>query len=255
MEYLTKPLIDKMFVGYTTDLSLDWVMGFIEGEGCFTHSRKNTYYQSFSLIISQKERESLDRINEFFGGWGHVKLLPNKTGGCHNLIFNRHTLLRDLALIIAPKFRTKKKKKQFDEWYNLLISIPIGCNTKEKRWTEKEIAIVKNNLNMDTHFLQELLVKEGCPKRTYFAVEYRQTQMLKKLGLSRPHKHEKSLCPKCGEYGILRLDLQGKPVVRHYEPKPTGGIQHTRSHWVTSLALIEQSPQYYISNLLRTRVS
>lgn len=51
-----------------TSWDIGWAAGFMEGEGCFTHTGGRTAYGSERVQASQVNREPLERLLALFGG-------------------------------------------------------------------------------------------------------------------------------------------------------------------------------------------
>jgi hypothetical protein len=235
-------------------LTMEWVTGFIEGEGCFsifTHKDRKKGYEKpqCKIVISQKERYILEQINKFLGEWGYIRLHRNKTGGCYSLQLSKHTKLREVAPIIGRMLKSLKKRQQFDVWYKILLETPIGVGISERRWKESEMEVIKQNIEMTNEQIRAALINLGYPERTLIAIQSKRWKALTLLGMTRPHKHTRSLCPKCGEYGILRFDLAGYPVVRHYKITKEGYTKIDRSHWITSISLLVDTPQLLVPSM------
>jgi len=145
-------------------LNLDWIMGFIEGEGCFFTWQNATggyVYTRCELMISQNDRAILERINAYFGNWGNIRV-QKATGisprDTYRLKFGSHPKLRELALLIKEQFRTEHKQHQFIQWFQALMRTKDGNNIIEKRWTEEEDSLLVNNKNQSAKELQVMLL-------------------------------------------------------------------------------------------------
>ena len=93
-----------------------WLVGFIEGEGCFTRFQnkdrngKIHYYPRFS--VSQKGKEILEEIKKFFG-FGSIFLTRN---GVYQYSVNGRKRCRAIVMFLMHRMRTTEKQKQFREW-------------------------------------------------------------------------------------------------------------------------------------------
>lgn len=154
------------------EVNFDWIMGFIEGEGCFSvwaNKTKGKTYEHFSLIIGQKDREILDKINHFFGSWGRIHF--HKRGkGYYTLKFERIAELQELAKRMENKFRTERKKEQFGKWYGQLKKIQIVNH----RWTQHEDEVLIKQSHLKAREIQKILTEHNQQfKRTIVAVRMR----------------------------------------------------------------------------------
>ncbi len=104
----------------------DWVIGFVEGEGSFTHDREHRRYIYPAFLIVNTDIGALRNIQRFFG-FGDI----NKHQKINQRItprmriqswqyrvagFKRCTVLRDF---FRNRLRTESKRKQFAEWEKL----------------------------------------------------------------------------------------------------------------------------------------
>ena len=104
-----------------------WIVGFVDGEGCFSVSTfknktcKSGYQTLFEFVVTQGERskEALEAIKEYFG-CGNIYI--NRRYDNHNYNLLRYCVRRqdDLKEKIVPFFRKYKfkttKKKQFENF-------------------------------------------------------------------------------------------------------------------------------------------
>lgn len=100
-------------------ITLEWLRGFIEGEGCFSRGRdwnklktKEYWYPTFS--ISQKDKSVLDLINkQIFKGKARIHV--NKLSNCWNLKTDRHEC-GAVYKLMKGYFRSLEKEKSFLRW-------------------------------------------------------------------------------------------------------------------------------------------
>ena len=105
----------------TTNVSLEWVTGFFEGDGSFSRKKnkdqstgKVRYYPSFNF--TQNEPSPLHLIKEFLGFGcvskthceGREEMWQYSTGGGNTC--------RKFAMFIGPLLKTDKRKKQYKDW-------------------------------------------------------------------------------------------------------------------------------------------
>jgi hypothetical protein len=106
----SRTLIDLM------DLTDDWIIGFIEGQGSFYSARgrsRDKVYPRFS--VTQKEYHLLSRIRNYFG-FGGINHTDQPTGRVWQwVISNKH----DLKLVIRfldGRMRSEKKIREYTLW-------------------------------------------------------------------------------------------------------------------------------------------
>ena len=115
--------VEKLDLSPITD---DWVIGFVEGEGSFTHDREHRRYICPAFLIVNTDIGALRNIQRFFG-FGDIKEHQkiNKLTTPRMRIqswqyrvagFKRCTVLRDF---FRGRLRTERKLKQFGEWEKL----------------------------------------------------------------------------------------------------------------------------------------
>lgn len=114
-----EPFIRKRTI-IIEELSSMWIVGFSEGEGCFT--RHYTYnkklgkrYTSPRFDICQKDREILEKIREYFGFGFVTKKYQNN--GYHYIVIGKKNCLKILEFFDG-KIQSKEKKEQFEKWKN-----------------------------------------------------------------------------------------------------------------------------------------
>ncbi len=104
-----------------------WIVGFVDGEGCFSVSKfknktcKTGYQTLFEFVITQGERskEALEAIKDYFD-CGNIYI--NRRYDNHNYNLLRYCVRKqsDLKEIIVPFFRKHKlkttKQQQFENF-------------------------------------------------------------------------------------------------------------------------------------------
>jgi hypothetical protein len=154
-------------------LNWDWIVGFMEGEGSFlvqNIKRKTKIAQVCCITIGQRDREILDNINKFIGGWGYVNYSKPKPyslskNGCYYLQFYRVTKLREIAPEIEKRLQTWRKKEQFKNFYNSLTTVKLGYAILENHWTKQEDDLVMANQFLPREETAKILREQGF-KRT-----------------------------------------------------------------------------------------
>ena len=101
--------------------SLDplWIVGFIEGEGCFSvhysyNKKLNIRYEYPRFDICQDNKEILEKIRDFFG----FGIITKKYVGnpAYHYIVNSIKNCQKIANFLNGNLQNPKKKKQFDKW-------------------------------------------------------------------------------------------------------------------------------------------
>ena len=98
-------------------LSLDWIVGFLEGEGSpHFHTNKNKLYPRFN--IANTDKDILEKIKLFFG-FGSIEFIPdkrpNRKQGWQYVVSNCEDCLR-LVERIWFKLKSETKRNQFRIW-------------------------------------------------------------------------------------------------------------------------------------------
>ena len=106
-------------------MNWDWLVGFIEGEGSFSvnHRGEPVFY------ISQKEKEILDKIQEFLK---MGKVYEKRNNPYPHWIYQiwAYEDQKRLAKMIKNRILSFHVKNRFNRWYQAL-SQKYGQNTKE----------------------------------------------------------------------------------------------------------------------------
>lgn len=90
----------------TSELAWCWVAGFLEGEGSFIHLQDG----GLRISATQKDRESLDRLQEICGG----KVYINGTRDMHFWYLERKEPAEKLMRLLRPMM-TERRQKQIDD--------------------------------------------------------------------------------------------------------------------------------------------
>lgn len=88
-------------------LSLEWIAGFFDGEGCICITKSNGY-PFVQVIVTQKESMILEEIKNQHGG--KIYFRKNPTGGVHQLCFSRQAEAKEFLEAILPHLRLKHLK-------------------------------------------------------------------------------------------------------------------------------------------------
>lgn len=96
------------------DVTLDWLIGFIEGEGSFSYRRS---VPTFSLC----QKDSLDTLYEIQRFLGFGMVYPNCYRGMDVYQARRMNDCLTLISLFDGKLRLRKKIKQFTEWKEICL--------------------------------------------------------------------------------------------------------------------------------------
>ena len=96
-------------------LNEEWVVGFIEGEGCFTRQHQDGKYYPV-ISVSQKEEEIIEKISEFFNMGSVTK--HSKNNGVYELKIQGVSNCKKIASWLNGKLKSEKRIKRFREWIN-----------------------------------------------------------------------------------------------------------------------------------------
>ena|SRR5262249_30944402 len=89
-----------------------WIVGFVDGEGCFAIDLINNSTMTlgvqaqanFSVTQGSKSRDALERIQDFFG-CGQIQANPRHDNHRESLLIYRVRKLADLQQVIIPFFQ------------------------------------------------------------------------------------------------------------------------------------------------------
>ena len=99
------------FIRYP-ELTIEWIAGFFDAEGCLSQSRNSggnkTYYPTIS--ISQKDKQILEKIRDFFGE-GYV----TKHGTCYTWQVNHRGNVLKVVPQLIPYLHHSEKRQKYDE--------------------------------------------------------------------------------------------------------------------------------------------
>jgi len=105
--------------------SLDWIVGFAEGEGTFVHCVGNA--QSWKkhpiFAISQKEAQPLYLIAEALKAYGiHGKVYDyEESSGASKYVVSNVQGCRRVAELFHPLMHSERKKKQLEDWLMQIV--------------------------------------------------------------------------------------------------------------------------------------
>lgn len=124
--------------------SIEWIIGFIEGEGSFTVGTSGGKKKIPVFSISQNEKEILLKIQKRLG-MGRLYYHPanpqkNNSKDNWHLAIRKYEDVKKLCQIVDGNMHCVNKIKQFEKWKEMLKNY----NPKKLRWTlEQEELLVK----------------------------------------------------------------------------------------------------------------
>ena len=165
-------------------MNLDWVGGFIEGNGSFSigfikSSSTKLKYQIkpvFVLKIPKSEMAVLEKVRGFFGGIGNIYYDMGE-----NVSF-RVTKLDEVKNIVNllknARFVSENKKRDFENWVRcirliekkehltkdgfLKIALIRDAIHKKQLWNKKNYCVIKNNVDPCEIYLKEKKIPDNC---------------------------------------------------------------------------------------------
>ena len=120
-----------------------WIVGFVDGEGCFSVSRfknktcKSGYQTLFEFVITQSEnsRYTMEAIKEYFD-CGHIYINRRYDNHKENLLRFCVRKQADLEKIIIPFFQQyplqSAKQKQFDLFCQKFTNLKSSETTRQR---------------------------------------------------------------------------------------------------------------------------
>lgn len=113
-------------------MTIDWLVGFIEGEGCFARRPGGAYYQ-FSL--GQKDRRILDKIAVFLTEQGiPCKVYPSRTRTAFYINIQKRENARKLYNLIRPRMEHPGKIEQLEKkWFDVHETRPVRAESEWDR--------------------------------------------------------------------------------------------------------------------------
>ena len=99
------------------EMTLDWVVGFIEGEGTFSGAMHTKTHWQPNFSVYQDDRDVLERVQEFFADLDIIGGVY-KSGARNNWKYSiqRKDECRKLYALIRPRMQIGIKIAQIDIW-------------------------------------------------------------------------------------------------------------------------------------------
>lgn len=117
------------------EISTDWLVGFIEGEGCFTTSRPPSGKIIPKFTLSQNELDILQKLKSRFK-IGHIHYSKPHNNSKESWCWQVQSFNECWALykLVKDKFHTSLKEKSFKVWEKFLFDYKLD----KRRWSERE---------------------------------------------------------------------------------------------------------------------
>lgn len=146
------------------DISAEWIIGFAEGEGCFSRGGNCPYFS-----IAQSEKEVIEKIRDYFG-FGHVyeRHAPLQRKRIYAFYTQKTSDLLKLIPFFEGKLITIHKQKQFEKWKPYILE-RASTIKQHNRWTDEENDLV--------------LQGENPPNRSKINVAAQRCRLRKRLSL------------------------------------------------------------------------
>jgi len=123
-------------------MNLDWLLGFIEGEGCFTHSSGKYIQPLFIIGIHSRDKEALVKIKDFVG-IGYV--IESKKGNMsYYQVHSKSGCMKIIKLLENKQFILPSRKERFERWKKIVLDNP-SIFTRDNNIREKVINVLKKH--------------------------------------------------------------------------------------------------------------
>ncbi len=178
------------------EIDKNWLLGFIEGEGCFCivlkkAGKRNQYYQitaDFTIKLTESERPLLEKIRSYLGGIGHIYFQgsdPSRKKGLVNArdcVAFKVTKLSEVKKIVdflrSLDFVSHSKKAEFEIWKECIHLMEKGEHLtrdgllkiallrekaqKRKQWNKKSFCQFRNELEKCSEFIKYNKIPDNC---------------------------------------------------------------------------------------------
>ncbi len=186
-------------------LSADWMLGFIESNGCFSiiiKKNKNSIgYQTqadFSIKLPYYEESMLRQIQAFLGGIGHIYRTKNE-------VMLKATKLEDVKKIadfLGPmNFISAKKRQEFENWERCIKMIEAGRHLQKEGFLE--IALLRDIIHTKS--------KRQWNKKNFCSVRFE----IDPCHVYHREGHLPSGCTVCWDEKGLKIDVPVKVLERN----------------------------------------
>jgi hypothetical protein len=167
----------------STEFDRGWIIGFIEGEGSFTHDwvrREGKKVKVPRFFVTQTERSVLEFLQGFFEGgniyvrnyvgkdyWGHQRSTR------YDFIVRDKNTLEKIRDFCEGRLKHSKKKEQFEEWKKLFENVRGKEAQRQKareemieRWKDPSYRVkVLNAIKGRDREMRSILAKKGWDRR------------------------------------------------------------------------------------------
>ena len=122
-------------------MNLDWIIGFLEGEGCFTsftRRQKGKLIKCPKFSLYQNDRKILEMVRDYLMMGTITKGSPSHKNICYSLNISAYLEVEKLIKLIKGRLQMDKKKEQFKQWERLFSVCEVNRYSPGYRWWEIE---------------------------------------------------------------------------------------------------------------------
>jgi len=177
-------------------LDKNWVLGFIEGEGCFSiifkksgkDPNRRQAIADFTIKLTETERDVLEKLQQFFGGIGHIYFQSSDSNRRRGIINSNDcwafkvTKLKEVKKVAdffdTMDFVSDSKKADFELWKKCMAMIERKEHLKRegilkiailreklhrrKQWNKKNFCQFRNTIEKCSEFIKKKKIPENC---------------------------------------------------------------------------------------------
>jgi hypothetical protein len=173
-------------------MNKNWLLGFVEGEGCFSiiikkgknYAQGYQVHADFSIKSTASERETLELIRNFLGEVGHIYHQDSKKKflNTHPEAIFKVTKLEEIKKIVDffkdLQFISQSKKQDFENWCKcieliedkqhltkeglLKISYIRDKIHKRKQWNKQNYCMIKSDVDPCEIYLKKKEIPINC---------------------------------------------------------------------------------------------
>ncbi len=177
-------------------LNKEWLLGFIEGEGCFSIIIKKSgisktakqIVADFTIKLTESEKEVLEKVREFLGNIGNIYFQSSKSSRGKGLANARDCMafkvtklkeVRNIASLLENmEFISTSKRQEFKAWKECIelmekkehltkeglfkIALLREKLNKRKQWNRKSYCEFRNEIEKCPEYLKNNKIPEGC---------------------------------------------------------------------------------------------
>lgn len=157
----------------TSEVTIAWAAGLIEGEGCFIIDRKN-----IAIVVAMTDKDIIDRLHSALGGYTYECTLPD--------IPNRKRIWRwkvhgRMAYSIIKQILPYLKERRTGRANQLLATFENSPTREVERTTQYRIRVISDGLNkglkyreiaeqlgVDVSAVTHMIRKKNIPNKGFF---------------------------------------------------------------------------------------